>query len=139
VPALFAIGFRDSCSRAFKATALQGLIVVIAVAQLAFPVMGAYHSTRDIARQVLQLRRTGEAIATYRFFHHSLFYYTGYLITDELNDLQSLQQFAQTHASALIVTKPDGLMEISESKSFSITLLGNQGNFRLLRLSQKQF
>ncbi len=135
IPAMFAFGFRANCKRAFQATALQGLIILVAVAQFAFPVLGAYHSTRDIAQLALQSRRAGEPIVTYRFFHHSLFYYTGYQISDEFNDQESLQKFARTHAGILIVTKANGLREISGSSGFSITPLGEQGNFRLLRLS----
>jgi hypothetical protein len=136
-PAVLAFGFSKNCKRAFIATALQGLIILMAVAQFAFPVLGAYHSTREIAQQALKLRRTGEPIATYRFFHHSLNYYTGYQIADELDDSKALRQFAQSHLSSLIVTKTDGLKEISDSKDLSISLLGEQGNFRLLRISPK--
>jgi 4-amino-4-deoxy-L-arabinose transferase-like glycosyltransferase len=136
-PAVLAFGFSKNCKGAFKATALQGLIILMAVAQFAFPVLGAYHSTREIAQQALKLRRTGEPIATYRFFHHSLNYYTGYQIADELDDSKALRQFAQSHPSSLIVTKTDGLKEISDSKDLSISLLGEQGNFRLLRISPK--
>jgi 4-amino-4-deoxy-L-arabinose transferase-like glycosyltransferase len=136
-PAVFAFGFRANGRRAFKATALQGFIILIAAAQFAFPVLGAYHSTREIARQALSLRRTGEPIATYRFFHHSLHYYTGYQIADELTDQESLHRYARTHSSALVVTKSDGLKEISDSKNLSIAHLGKQGNFRLIRISQR--
>ncbi|MBN1567594.1 MAG: glycosyltransferase family 39 protein [Acidobacteria bacterium] len=137
IPAVFAFGFRANCKRAFQITVLQGLIVLITVAQFAFPVLGAYHSTKEIAQLALQSRRKGESLATYRFFHHSLHYYTDYQITDELSDLGSLQKFSGTHDTALIVTKQDGLREISESSSFSITHLGEQGNFRLFRLYRK--
>jgi len=136
-PAIAAFAFRANCKRAFRATAIQGLIILIAVAQFAFPVLGAYHSTREIAHQALKLRRTGEPIATYRFFHHSLYYYTGYQIANKLDDSEALRQFAQSHPSSLIVTKSDGLKEISDSKDLSIVLLGEQGNFRLLRISPK--
>jgi 4-amino-4-deoxy-L-arabinose transferase-like glycosyltransferase len=137
IPAILAFGFGADCRRAFKATALQGLIILIAVAQFAFPVLAAYHSTREIAHQALKLRMASESIITYRFFHHSLHYYTGYQIADELGDRESLDKFSQTHPSALVVTKSDGLKEISGNKNLSIALLGEQGNFRLLRVSRK--
>jgi hypothetical protein len=86
----------------------------------------------------LELRRTGESIVTYRFFHHSLHYYTGYQIAKELDDTKSLRQFVRTHPSSLIVTDSEGLKEISDSKGLSIALLGKQGNCCLLRISQER-
>ena len=138
VPALFAFGFNSSCKRAFKATALQGIVILVAIVQFAFPVLGAYHSAREIAHQALMLQKKGEPIVTYRFFHHSLHYYSGYRIEDDLRDFGSLYQFAQTHTSALVVTKLDGLKDLSGSPDFSISILAEQGNFRLLRLSPRQ-
>jgi 4-amino-4-deoxy-L-arabinose transferase-like glycosyltransferase len=135
IPAIFAFGFRANCRRAFKATVLQGVLIIVAVAQFAFPVLAAYHSTRDIAHQALMLRKTGEPIVTYRFFHHSLYYYTGYQIAHEFDDSKSLAQFVQTHPGTLVVTNVDGLKGISNDGQVSITLLGKQGDFRLLRIS----
>jgi 4-amino-4-deoxy-L-arabinose transferase-like glycosyltransferase len=135
VPAIFAFGFRARCKHAFIATAFQGLIILLAVTQFAFPVLGDYHSTRDIASQALKLQKPGESIATYRFFHHSLHYYTGYRIADDLGDFGAMHQFVQTHPRTLIVTKADGLRDLAGCKGFSIELLGKQGNFRLIRLS----
>jgi hypothetical protein len=134
-PAIFAFGFRTNCKRAFIATALQGFIILIVVAQFAFPVLGAYQSTREIAQQALRVRSAGELMATYRFFHHSLHYYTRYQIATELNDSESLHQFVRTHPGSLIVTSSERLKEISDNKDISITLLGEQGNVCLLRVS----
>lgn len=134
IPALFAFGFRAQCKRAFAATALQGLLILIAVAQFAFPVLGAYHSAREIAHQAMELRTSGEPVVTYRFFHHSLHYYTGYRITEDLRDFGALHAFAQKHPRALVLTKSDALQDIVGSKDFSVTLLGKQGSFYLLRL-----
>ncbi len=134
IPALFAFGFRAQCARAFKATALQGVIILIAVAQFAFPVLGAYHSAREIAHQAIALREAGEPVVTYRFFHHSLHYYTGYQIAEDLRDFGALHEFAQKHPRALVLTKSDALQDIVGSKDFSATLLGKQGSFHLLRL-----
>ena len=52
-----------------------------------FPVLGAYLSTRDIAYRALELKKAEEPIVTYRFFQHSLHYYTGYGIADEFDRL----------------------------------------------------
>jgi 4-amino-4-deoxy-L-arabinose transferase-like glycosyltransferase len=137
IPALFAFcyGLKGNCMRAFKATVLQGLVLVLAVVQFAFPVLGAYHSTREIAHEALSLRQAGEPIITFRFFHHSLDYYTGYGISNELEEPGSLQQFAEAHSHFLAVTNVDGLRALSGIDGLSITVLGKQGDFRLLRIA----
>jgi 4-amino-4-deoxy-L-arabinose transferase-like glycosyltransferase len=139
LPAIFAFGFKGNCKRAFIATGLQGLIILLTVTQFAIPVLGEYHSTRNIANQALKLQKPEEPITTYRFFHHSLHYYTGYTIAGNLADFGAMHQFAQTHPSTLVVTKSDGLRDLTGSKDFAIELLGKQGNFRLLRLSLRKF
>jgi 4-amino-4-deoxy-L-arabinose transferase-like glycosyltransferase len=134
-PAIFSFTFRTSGKRAFTATALQGLIILVAVAQFAFPVLGAYHSTRDIAQEALPLRANDEPIITYRFFHHSLNYYTGYQVAGDMKDLEALYEFLKVHRSSLVVTNSEGLADLSGCDDLSITLLGEQGDFRLLRIS----
>ncbi len=137
VPALFAFvyGLSGNCIRAFKATVLQGLLLLLAIVQFAFPVLGTYHSTKEIALRALELRQAGEPIVTYQFFHHTLYYYTGYRISAEFDDPGSLERFMREHPSSLAVTKAQGFAEISAIKGLSATLLGTQGNFRLLRIS----
>ncbi len=139
VPSLFAFGFGlcGNLSWAFKATAIQGLVIILAVAQFALPVLGAYHSTREIAIRSLELRQAGEPIITYRFFHHSLYYYTGYQIADQSDDMDSLHRYVQAHPSIVVVTNKRGLAEILAVEGLSTSVLSEQGNFRLLRISRK--
>ncbi len=111
--------------------------MLLAVALFAFPVLGAYHSTRDIAHQALQLRTPGEPIVTYQFFHHTLHYYTNYQIADKLDNPDALLKFARTQSTALIVTKSSSLKNLSAIKDITITSLYRQANFHLLRLSNK--
>ena len=139
IPAVFAFiyGLKGNCLRAFTATTIQGLATLLAVVLFAFPVLGAYHSTRAIAQEALAVRQAEEPILTYRFFHHTLHYYTGYQVEFKLDDLDSLRQFLKKHPSALAVTRTDGMKEIESCKDISATLLGSQGKFRLLRLFPK--
>jgi 4-amino-4-deoxy-L-arabinose transferase-like glycosyltransferase len=133
----FLFGLKGNVRRAFQATALQGVVMLIAVAQFAFPALGAYHSTRDIAHQALQLRTPGEPIASYRFFHHTLHYYTNYQITDLKDDPIALLKFAHAHPTALIVTKSSSLKALSAIKDITITPLCTQANFHLIRITPK--
>jgi 4-amino-4-deoxy-L-arabinose transferase-like glycosyltransferase len=141
VPALFSFGFglMGKCVQAFSATVLQGLIIIVALTQFAFPVLGAYHSTREIAQRALDLRQSGEPIITYRFFHHSLNYYTGYQIAGKMDDVPSLARFAREHPASLVITDVRGMQDISGAREFLISSLAEQGDFRLMSLSLRVF
>jgi 4-amino-4-deoxy-L-arabinose transferase-like glycosyltransferase len=136
IPAVFSFVFKlkGKCVQAFGATFLQGLVLVVVVAQFAFPVLGAYYSTRDIAHRALELRQSGEPIVTYRFFHHSLHYYTDYQVAGKLDDAASLIKFAHDYPGSLVVTNAAGMKEILSLREISAASLAEQGDFRLLRL-----
>jgi 4-amino-4-deoxy-L-arabinose transferase-like glycosyltransferase len=136
IPAIFAFqfGLKGLVRRSFIATAVQGIVLLIAVAQFAFPVLGAYHSTREIAHRALQYQSPREPIVTYQFFHHTLHYYTNYQITEELDTPGSLANFMQSHPTALVVTKSAPAKDLSNIKDITVTPLYTQANFHLLRL-----
>lgn len=138
-PALLAFwfGFRGNYLRAFSSTALQGLIIILAIVQFAFPVLGKYHSAKDIAYRALELRQAGEPIVTYRFFHHSLNYYTAYQISRRLDDPESLQKFADAHPSFLVVTKSNEMKSLREIEGILIEPLATQGDFHLVRVFRR--
>jgi 4-amino-4-deoxy-L-arabinose transferase-like glycosyltransferase len=137
VPALGAAWalFEGKWRRAFVATALQGLILVLALAQFSFPMLARHYSTRDIAREALAVRQGSEPIILYRFFHHTFYYYTGYQVAADLRDIESLVGFAHASPSFLIVTESQYVPEIERIPGFSVGILGRQGKLCLLRMS----
>ena len=141
IPAFFSFGFaiKGKCIRAFSATVLQSLVLIIFIAQFAFPILSAYYSTREIAYRALQARQPGQPILTYRFFQHSLHYYTGYQVETQLDDMGSLVQFAGKHADFLVVTDVEGMKEISGIRELSASPIGEQGDLRLLRIRDSKF
>ncbi len=137
VPALFAFGFGigGHCRRAFKATVLQALLVIIAATQFAFPILADYHSTRDIARLALELRREAEPIITYGFFHHTLNYYTDYRVGEKLDDPEAAINFGRKYPHFLLVTDTRRMPEVLNLQGFSVSILEGRGNVRLLRFA----
>ncbi len=127
----FVYGLKGNARRAFIATTVQGIVLLVSVAQFAFPVLGAYHSTREIAEKALEVQMPGEPIATYQFFHHTLHYYTNYQVGEKLDTPDSLVNFVRSHGTALVVTK-----SVPAIQGASITHLYTQANFHLLRLSR---
>ncbi|MBN2339420.1 MAG: glycosyltransferase family 39 protein [Acidobacteria bacterium] len=140
VPAGFALhyGWSGRPRDAVRATALGGAALVLAVVLFAFPVLGEYHSTRTIAREALALRRGEEPILTYRFFHHTLHYYTGYRVEGEPKEIGALRRAVAGRAAALVVTKDDGVREIGDAGDFDTVPLARQGDFRLVRILPKR-
>ena len=139
VPAVFTFvfGLKGRCSRAFEITLLQGLLVVLATAVFAFPVLADYHSMGGIAGRALELQQAEEPIVTYRFFHHTLNYYSGYRIAGKLDDLNAVQDFSKEHPHFLVVTDKRSMPELNSCDGFSIASLAEQGNTRLLRIYRK--
>jgi 4-amino-4-deoxy-L-arabinose transferase-like glycosyltransferase len=122
--------------RIFEVCAIQGLLAIIIIVQLAFPTVGAYHSAREIALKALEVQRKGEPIITYGYFHHSLNFYTGYTIAGDIYDPGTIYRFAQKYPSSLVVTTIDGPKTLLGIPDFSFTLVGRQGNLRLFRLTK---
>jgi hypothetical protein len=139
VPSIFAFvyGRRGNYMRAFIVTALQGVLLIAATALFAFPVLGDYLSARDIAYKALEMEQPGEPIAAFKYFHHTLDYYTDYRIINGLEDLQSMYDFARKYPSVLVITHIDRLPELESLTNCSISGQVEQGYFRLLRLACK--
>jgi 4-amino-4-deoxy-L-arabinose transferase-like glycosyltransferase len=137
-PSLFALSFglRGDRTKALWSTVVQGVLMIIAVAQFAFPVLAAYHSTREIATEALKGAKPAEPIVTYGFFHHSLSYYTGYRVYGELDSADSVRSLVQKHGSVLVVIKEQSTKQIQDLSGISSVLLRKQGSFSLFRVSQ---
>jgi 4-amino-4-deoxy-L-arabinose transferase-like glycosyltransferase len=130
----FLCACRGRWKQAFVATVAQAVILVITVAVAAYPALGNHYSTRDLAFAALRLREPGESITTYRFFHHTLYYYTDYQISAEFQDSATLERFMADHRQTLLVTEAGRIPELESIKDLSITVLCSQSNFRLLRV-----
>ncbi len=138
-PALIAFAFalQGKVYRFFVAVLFQGLLVIVVAAQFAVPVLGAYHSSREIALKALEVQKPGEPIISYLFSHHSLDYYTGYRVAGEFTDPGATHRFAVGHLSLLIVTTTEGIKTIPLIQGYSFALLAQKGDLRLLRIMAK--
>ncbi len=138
IPSIFALFYAGNAraERAVHATLVQGLIMVLALSQFAFPAIGQFDSTRDLALRIATVRAIGEPLVTYHFFHYTLDYYTGYTITADLQDRESLLAFCRDHGRFLAVVTAGGISELQQLPGFSCTLLGEQGRLCLLRLTR---
>ena len=136
VPAVIAALHFHGGKRAAAAryTAIQGVLIVVAMTQFLFPALAEYHSTQGVARRALLVRSQDEPIVTYQFFHHTLNYYTGYQVEENLINPEGLMQFAEEHPQFLIVTETRRTAHLTSLVGFRFTLLMEQGPFRLFRL-----
>jgi len=139
VPAAISLffGIRGHCGKAVATTLIQGLIVILTTVQFAGPVLGEYLSSRELAGQTLKSRLPEEPIVTYGITDHSLDYYTGYQVMGKVEDPSSLERLLQDHEHLLVVTEEHKIREFNFIEKYSITLLGEQGELRLLRLARK--
>lgn len=139
VPALFAwdAARRGKWGRALHGTLAQGVLLVLAAVVFVYPVLGQYHSTKGVAQELLSARQDDEPLVTYRFFHHTLYYYTGYRIADDLVDKEALLRFAMAHSRFLVVAETFRAAELEELPGFSARMLGRQGKLCVLRIAHQ--
>jgi 4-amino-4-deoxy-L-arabinose transferase-like glycosyltransferase len=138
IPSLiaFGIGRCGKRNRIFEVFVIQGLLIILVIAQFAFPVLGTWYSSREIALKTVESQKTGEPIVTYGFFHHSFNYYTGYRIAGEFYDPLSISRFTERYSSSLVVTSTDGPPTLLKIPGFSFALLGKQGRLLLYRINR---
>jgi 4-amino-4-deoxy-L-arabinose transferase-like glycosyltransferase len=136
-PAIYAIlaARRGNWSRALAATIAQGAGLVVLIAVLAFPILGTVYSAKGIAQDALRLRQPGEPIVTFLYFHHTLFYYTGYQVAEVFTDPEIFLRYVAERRSALVVTDAQHLPAMQAWHWLSITALEGRGRLRLLRVS----
>jgi hypothetical protein len=116
----------------------QSLLVVAALALFCFPIVGRYNSSREIAHLLKSVRAEGEPAISYGYFHHTLHYYCGYTISEDLNEPHQLGNFAAARKSFLVVTQASRMAELNLLQGFTITPLGEQGKLRLIRIAKQQ-
>jgi 4-amino-4-deoxy-L-arabinose transferase-like glycosyltransferase len=133
--AAFSAALRGKWRRAAAATVIQGFAFTVAITLIAFPYLGRAHSTRDIALEALRLRSPGEPIVTYRFFHHTLGYYTGYQVAADLRDVESVGRFAEAKPRMLAVTEKKRLPELEGLACCTAEPLIAHGKLQLVRLA----
>ncbi len=105
----------------------------------AAPVVGDYHSARDLSKLSRSFVSKEEPLILYRYFHHTAQYYTGYRTTQEsLPDLQSLQDYLVAHPQThyYLLTQEAGWQDL---KSFPAShLIQVEGNLYLLKIIARQ-
>ncbi len=132
-----AAAMRGRWRAAVAATAVQGLVSVMAVVVVASPYLEKVLSAREIAAAALSNRSAGEEIATYRYFHHTLDYYTGYQVASDLENSAALEQFAQLRHQFLVVTEESRLLELRQLGCCAVQPLAEQGKLRLVRVTSR--
>jgi 4-amino-4-deoxy-L-arabinose transferase-like glycosyltransferase len=135
VPAVvtFRLMSRAKWVPAVASVVAESVLLVVLLTVVAFPGVAVRHSTRDIAREALSAKSGAEPIVSYKYFHHTLHYYTGYQISDDITDRASLQQFAASYPSILVVTEQPRLTELHEPQT-TVSVIGRQGKLVLIRL-----
>jgi len=137
VPAIFGFyfGIQRRMQAAFLATVLQGFLIIIFTAQLAFPFLGVYLSDKNIAQKALSLRQPRESIATFLYTSHSLNYYTGYQVSDLTVSLDTLAQLVRERQRILVVTETKYVEHIQRMGEIQVAVLGHYGDLTLRELS----
>jgi 4-amino-4-deoxy-L-arabinose transferase-like glycosyltransferase len=137
VPAIFGFyfGLKRRISAAFAATVLQGFLIIILTALLAFPFLGDFLSDKNLALKALSVKQPGESIVTFLYTSHSLNYYTGYQVSDSTVDMDALAQLAGKQKRILVVSESKYVEHIRNIPEIKTEVLGQYGNLTLVELS----
>jgi 4-amino-4-deoxy-L-arabinose transferase-like glycosyltransferase len=131
--AAFWAACRGNMRRAFQATVIQSLAMLIVITQVGFAPLAEYNSAHEIAGKALAVRAANEPIITFAYFDHTLHYYTGYQVSENIVDPGVLLAFAGRQPTFLVVTTAQLTRSLEEMPELSVTPLANQGKLCLLR------
>jgi len=135
VPALivFWLARRGNLRSAVYGTAVQGLVLLLAVTQFGFAPLAEYNSAHDIAGEAIAASAGQLPIVTFSYFDHTLYYYTGYRIEANITGPGALLEFAQKHPDFLVVTTEQLARNLEQMPELAVNRLAGQGKLRLLR------
>jgi 4-amino-4-deoxy-L-arabinose transferase-like glycosyltransferase len=137
-PGLAAFRFALGCRwrQAVVATMAQGVALVLAITLLGFGAIGAHHSARDVAQAALGAGGDRTRIVTYRYFHHTLNYYSGYRVAADTTDPVRLDAALAESPGAFVVTRGAHLAELARA-GYRIAVLHRQAELVLATLSRQ--
>ena len=136
LPALivFWLAHRGKLRGALYATAVQGVVLLLAVTQFGFAPLAEYNSAHDIAVMALAASTGRLPIVTFSYFDHTLYYYTGYRIDANLTGPDALLEYAHRQPEFLVVTTEQLARDLEKMPELSINRRAEQGKLRLLEV-----
>ncbi|MBI4446564.1 MAG: glycosyltransferase family 39 protein [Acidobacteria bacterium] len=121
----------------FLVTVASLSLLAALLAAVAAPLLGDYHSARDLCRLASAGISRKEPLILYRYFHHTALYYTGYRTTPEaIPGLEALRAYAVAHPQSqyLLLTQAAGWDDLRRLKP---TLISKQGNLFLMKIQKE--
>jgi 4-amino-4-deoxy-L-arabinose transferase-like glycosyltransferase len=125
---------RGNMRRAFQATVVQSLAMLLVITQVGFGPLAEYNSAHDIAGKALVARAENEPIITFAYFDHTLHYYTGYQVSENIVDPAELLERVARQPSLLVVTTSQLTEHLEGMRELSVVRLATQGKLCLLRV-----
>lgn len=127
----------ESCCRVIAGSFV---VFVLLLSTLCSDEIGLFHSTRDVARKAVSAMKPGDLLASYRFFHHTLGYYSEFHYVGNWETAEKLKEglSANQGKTVLLVTEPRRMEEIqqaAEGPVEKLDMLGRFGPRVLLRLT----
>jgi hypothetical protein len=121
-------------------TAGSQALMVLLLSLLCLNQIGWYHSTRDIAGIARTMAQPGDRFASYRFFHHSLAYYSNYTYKGNLDVPEKVQEELRSTEQGFLylVVEPRWLAELRAQCSAlgcQLEVVGSRGPLLLTSLT----
>jgi 4-amino-4-deoxy-L-arabinose transferase-like glycosyltransferase len=124
-------------------TAGAQALMVLLLSLLCLNQIGWYHSTKDIMGMATAIARPGDRLASYRFFHHSLAYYSNYAFKGNLDAPEKVQDelHAKEQGFLYLIVEPRWLVELQAqciAPGCQLEVLGSRGPLLLTRLTPQK-
>jgi 4-amino-4-deoxy-L-arabinose transferase-like glycosyltransferase len=116
------------------------VLMVLALTLLCLGRIGWFHSTRDIVRSAMASAGPGDRLASYRYFHHSLAYYSDYAYKGNLDTAEKVQEELRSNAPGALFLVVESrrvseLRDLCTAPGCRMEVTGSRGPLLLVRLT----
>ncbi len=127
---------RRDLSSALLALAGANVVVVLFLTMAVLPVAENFHSARYVVQHSLTRLPAGEDFYQYRYFHHTVDYYSGgRAVMESVDSLDELRQILQSHSPLWIVTDVIEVPTLQAQPNLQVQIVAKKGNAAVLKIA----
>jgi hypothetical protein len=126
---------RRNFPSALLALAGTNVVVVLFLTSAVLPDVENFHSARYVIEKSLPRLPAGEIFYQYRYFHHTVDYYSGgRAVMESIEDVGTLRELLRSHSALWIVTDVIEIPELQAQKDLHVQLVSQKGNVAVLKV-----
>jgi 4-amino-4-deoxy-L-arabinose transferase-like glycosyltransferase len=124
---------------ALLALAGANVVLVVFLTVAVLPVAENFHSARYVIQHSLTRLPAGEDFYQYRYFHHTVDYYSGgRAVMESIDSLDELRQILQSHSPLWIVTDAIEVPTLQAQSDLQAQVVAAKGNVAVLKIGPRR-